>query len=71
MGGRLTPTKLALFALCGYEATALATGLAPTITELMWRLPPSRRALVLVGVAVWTVDHFFNDRSQLRRPPCR
>jgi hypothetical protein len=46
----------------GAEAVALATGLIPTISHGVKRLPTAGRVLAWAGVTLWLFDHWVTSR---------
>lgn len=48
----------ALAAISTWEAAALLTGLIPTVTSMVMRLPTPARRLVVAAAACWLAGHF-------------
>lgn len=47
----------AILTVTTYESVAIATGLVPTISNLLGRLPRYARALIVLSAAAWLAHH--------------
>jgi hypothetical protein len=47
----------AILTITTYESVAIATGLVPTISNLLGRLPRTARALIVLSAAAWLAHH--------------
>lgn len=54
----LRPEPVAIFTISSWEATALLTGMIPTVTSQVMRLPRPARAVLCLLVGAWMVHHF-------------
>lgn len=62
------PQPVVLAVVSGWEFLALTTGLVPTVTNLMMRLPRQARTVAVCAVSLWLAAHF-ELREVSRVPP--
>jgi hypothetical protein len=56
-GGVVRAEPAAILTVTTYESVAIATGLVPTISSVIMRLPRYARALIVLSAAWWLARH--------------